>query len=83
MHANKQQAAPAEISKRDMFYNAVLEAVKEHGADLEIGLVRAVLAEVDGVIASAVGRLEFDAVCDRLAERIPRECGQHPRGTGQ
>lgn len=73
----------AEISKRDMFYNAVLEAVKEHGAGLEIGLVRAVLAEVDGVIASAVGRLEFDAVCDRLAERMPRECGQHPRGTGQ
>ena len=73
----------AELIKRDMLYNAVLEKVKEHGAGLEIGSVRAVLAEIDGAIASAASRLEFDAVCDRLAEKMPRECGQHPRGAGQ
>ncbi len=73
----------AELIERDMFYNAVLETVKAHGVGLEIGLVRAVLAEVDGAIASATGRLEFDTVCARLAKRMPRECGQHPRGAGQ
>lgn len=73
----------AELSKRDMFYNAVLKTVKEHSTGLEIGLVRAVLAEVDGTIVSAAGRLEFDAVGARLAERMPRECCQHSRGAGQ
>ena len=46
----------AELSERDKLYNAILETVKEHGAGLEIGLVRAVLTEVDGEIAMRVGR---------------------------
>lgn len=63
-----------ELSERDKLYNAVLETVKEHGAGLRIGLVRAVLAEVDGEIGSRIDRSSFDIVCGQLKERKPREC---------
>lgn len=60
-----------ELSKREMLYNAVLKTVKEHGSGLEIGLVRAVLNEVDGEIASMANRSSFDTLCPKLTERKP------------
>lgn len=58
-----------ELSERDKLYNAILETVKEHGAGLEIGLVRAVLAEVEGEIAMRAGRQSLDIVREQLKER--------------
>ena len=58
-----------ELSEGDKLYNAILETVKEHGAGLEIGLVRAVLAEVEGEIAVRVERQSLDIVIDKLKER--------------
>lgn len=63
-----------ELSERDVLYNAVLKTVKEHGTGLEIGLVRAVLAEVDGAICSRANRSSFDIVSGQLKERKSREC---------
>ncbi len=63
-----------ELSERDELYNAVLDTVKKHGRGMEIGSVRAVLAEVDGEIACRLGRKDFDTVCEQLKERKPREC---------
>lgn len=60
-------------SKRDLLFNAVLETVKENGKGMEIGLVRAVLAEVESEIVRCTGRQEFVAICDKLKRREPRE----------
>ena len=60
-----------ELSKREMLYNAVLRTVKEHSSGLEIGLVRAVLNEVDGEIASMANRSSFDTLGPKLTERKP------------
>lgn len=62
-----------ELSERDSLYNAVLKTVKEHGVGMEIGLVRAVLAEVDGAIGRCVGRCNLETICEKLREREPRE----------
>lgn len=62
-----------ELSERDVLYNAVLETVKKHGAGMEIGLVRAVLGEVDGAIGMMVNRNSFESVCEKMKERKPRE----------
>lgn len=70
-----------EESKRDLLFNAVLETVKENGKGMEIGLVRAVLAEVESEIVRCTGRQEFVAICDKLKRREPRECNQHSQGT--
>ena len=69
----------AELSERDKLYNAILETVKEHGAGLEIGLVRAVLTEVDGEIAMRVGHQSLDIVSDKLKERKSPQCKWNPR----
>lgn len=63
-----------ELIERDKLYNAVLETVKRHSSGMEIGLVRAVLAEVDGEIALRANRNSFDSVCGELKERGSREC---------
>lgn len=63
-----------EISERDKLYNAVLETVKKQGSGMEIGLVRAVLAEVDSEIGMRLNRNDFDIVSGKLKERKPREC---------
>lgn len=63
-----------ELSERDKLYNAVLETVKKHSSGLEIGLVCAVLAEVEGAIGSRVNRSSFDIVSGQLKERKSREC---------
>jgi len=68
-----------ELSKRDKLYNAILETVKKHGAGMEIGLVRAVLTEVDGEIAMRVGHQSIDIVSDKLKERKSPECKWNPR----
>ena len=68
-----------ELSKRDKLYNAILETVKKHGAGMEIGLVRAVLTEVDGEIAMRVGHQSLDIVSDKLKERKSPECKCNPR----
>lgn len=60
-------------SKRDLLFNAVLETVKENGKGMEIGLVRAVLAEVESEIVRCTGCQEFVAICDKLKRREPRE----------
>lgn len=68
-------------SKRDLLFNAVLETVKENGKGMEIGLVRAVLAEVESEIARCTGNQEFAAICDKLKRREPCERNQHSQGT--
>ncbi|WP_455649085.1 hypothetical protein [Enterocloster citroniae] len=73
----------AELSEKDKLYNEILETVKEHGAGLEIGLVRAVLAEVECEIAMRVGRQNFDIVSDKLKERTPHECESQPLSPGK
>ena len=62
-----------EESKRDLLFNAVLETVKENGKGMEIGLVKAVLAEVESEIVKCTGRQEFVAICDKLKRREPCE----------
>lgn len=64
-----------ELSEGDKLYNAILETVKEYGAGLEIGLVRAVLAEVEGEIAVRVDRQSLDIVSDKLKEKHPTNMG--------
>lgn len=49
-------------SKRKFLYDSVLEAVKENSTGMEIGLVRAVLNEVDGRIAMLANRNRIDTV---------------------
>lgn len=49
-------------SKRKFLYDSVLEAVKENSEGMEIGLVRAVLNEVDGRIAMLANRNSIDTV---------------------
>lgn len=49
-------------SKRKILYDSVLEAVKENSTGMEIGLVRAVLNEVDGRIAMLANRNRIDTV---------------------
>lgn len=49
-------------SKRKFLYDSVLEAVKENSEGMEIGLVRAVLNEVDGRIAMLANRNRIDTV---------------------
>lgn len=70
-----------EESKRDLLFNAVLETVKENGKGMEIGLVRAVLEEVESEIVMWTGRQELAAICDKLKRREPRERNQHSQGT--
>ena len=64
-----------ELSSRDKLFNALLDTVKKHGSGMEIGLVHAVLGEVDGEIAMREGRNLFDTVLDKLKERKPSERG--------
>lgn len=59
------------LTERDALYNEVLKTVKKHGAGMQIGLVRAVLGEVDGEIALRAGRNSFDTVLENLKEREP------------
>lgn len=49
-------------SKRKILYDSVLEAVKENSTGMEIGLVRAVLNDVDGRIAMLANRNSIDTV---------------------
>lgn len=63
-----------ELSKRDKLYNAILETVIKHGAGMEIGLVRAVLGEVDGEIVMRIDRQSLDIVREQLKERKTRGC---------
>lgn len=65
------------LSKRDLLYNEVLETVKEYGQGMEIGLVSAVLAEVDSEIRMRTGRQDFTAICSRLKKRESSKCNRH------
>lgn len=62
-----------ELSQRDELYNVILETVKKHGSGMRIGLVRAVLAEVEGDIGRRINNNDFDIVSGQLEERTPRE----------
>jgi len=62
-----------EESKHDILFNAVLETVKENGKEMEIGSVRAVLAEVETAIAMRAGCQEFVTICDKLKRKEPRK----------
>ena len=63
-----------ELSQRDMLFNILLDTVKKHGSGMEVGLVRAVLAEVDGEIAQKLGRMQFDIPhCASLSLLSPRK----------
>lgn len=70
-----------ELSKRDRLYNAVLKVVKDNADGMDIGLVRAVLAEVEGEIGMKTGRLDFSIVNNRLKERKPRRLRCDPQGS--
>ena len=72
-NANEVTQMTGELSRRDMLYNAVLRAVKEYGSELEVGIVRAVLNEVDGEIALLANRNSFKALYPQMSERKPRE----------
>lgn len=61
------------VSRRNELFNALLDTVKEHSSGLEIGSVRAVLSEVDGEIATRMGRQQFDDLKGKLKKREPRE----------
>ncbi len=50
------------LSKRDELYNAVLETIKKNSSGMEIGLVRAVLSEVDGEICRRANKSSFNIV---------------------
>ena len=63
----------SELSRRETLYNAVLRTVKEYGSEWEIGLVRAVLNEVDAEVASMANRSSFETSSPKLLERKPRE----------
>lgn len=64
------------MNERDKLFNALIEAVAQHGKSMEIGLVRAVLQEVDGVIAQGAGRLPFERIQDKLEKRgCPTDAG--------
>lgn len=58
-----------DLSKRDLLYNEVLETIKKYGQGMEIGLVSAVLAEIDSEIRIRTGRQDFSAICNRLKKR--------------
>lgn len=58
-----------EPSKRDELYNALLEMIKKHSSEMEIGLVRAVLVEVDNEICRRVNNIHLDIVCGQLKGR--------------
>lgn len=62
-----------EVNRRNDLFNALLDTVKEHSSGLEIGSVRAVLGELDGEIATRMGRQLFDDLKDKLKKREPRE----------
>lgn len=62
------------LRDRDQLYNAVLKTIKEHGTGMQIGVVRAVLGEIDSAIASWSNRNDFAILCEKLTERKPREC---------
>lgn len=62
-------------SKRKFLYDSVLESVKENSAGMEIGLVRAVLNEIDTHIAMLANRNSIDSVWKN--ERKPCESKKH------
>ena len=61
-------------------YNEVLKTVKDYGAKLQIGLITAVLAEVQGDIMSKSNNLMLESIYDKLKERTPRKPVQSLRG---
>ena len=68
-----------ELSDRDLLYNAVLKTIKEHGSNMEVGLVTAVLSEVEGDIIRRVNRQNLSVICDELKERTLRMSHYHPQ----
>ena len=65
------------MSKRDLLFDAVLETIKEYGQGMEIGLVSAVLAEVDSEIRMKTGRQDFSTICSVLKRREPCKSNGH------
>lgn len=57
------------LCERDVLYNAVLKTLKEHGAEMEIGMVTAILAEIGGEISRRTSYQKFGVICDDLKER--------------
>jgi hypothetical protein len=74
-HKGGTEMAEQKTMTRDELYNVILRAVKDAMAehDMPIGLVRAVLNEVDSSIAAAVNNSGFQIIHDRLQERKHRE----------
>lgn len=58
------------LSNRDRLFNEILKAVKD--SNMEIGLIRAVLGEVDSAISTVLGRMSTEEIKDYLKERSPR-----------
>lgn len=65
------------LSKRDLLFNEVLETVIKYGKGMEIGLVSAVLAEVESEIQIRTGRQDFTAICNSLKRRESGKCNMH------
>lgn len=73
---DKENAAEMSGSeKREFLRGVLLDAVRENAAGMEIGLVRAVLNEVDGRIAMLANRSSIDTVWEneRMAEKIKNQ----------
>lgn len=61
------------LSPRDQLYNEILKTVKDYGAKMQIGLITAVLAEVQGDIMLKSNNLMLESIYDELKERTPRK----------
>lgn len=61
------------FASKDRLYNSIIEAIQENAEEMDIGLVRAILAEVDGEIARGIGRLPMKNIASRLKKRMPHE----------
>lgn len=57
------------MSEKNELFNALVDAIKEHGKNMEIGLVRAVLQEVDSAISMRLGRLPLKSIASQLKKR--------------
>ncbi len=75
-HEKKDVRRMGELNERDILYNEVLKTVKEYGQKMHIGLIVAVLAEIEGDINRIVNHENFSAVCEKLE---PREYKRHQK----
>lgn len=55
------------MPEKEKLYNEIIRVIKN--SNVEIGLARAVLSEVDSAIGMVLGRMRVEEIGDRLKER--------------